>query len=328
MSRERKPAEGGNQRNRRDMRNRRNQDKKKALQGPVKRTARKLPERRPMIAATRRRVWTPLRRGSRRLDRAANRGLERAYPPLRRAGRAAAPAARRAGAVAAPALAFLALVGRLALWLLFRGLAKAELALGAGGRALVRGATALSAVVTPRRAVAATIVAAAGALVASQFIDYRGVEIGGAAYAGLPDLAQPPAVAVKTAGEAHSYLLVPLAAVAAALGVLAATSRARPRLGLVIAALGLVALAVILLVDLPAGLDAGEQSSRFAGATAVLDDGFYAELAAAAGLASAGVLYYARPCRIRISSSGRAASARRRRPRRPDSSPAKVARRA
>ena len=67
---------------------------------------------------------------------------------------------------------------------------------------------------TPRRAVAATIVAAAGALVVSQFIDYRGVEIGGAAYAGLPDAAQPPAVAVKTAGEAHAYLLVPLAALA------------------------------------------------------------------------------------------------------------------
>jgi hypothetical protein len=228
--------------------------------------------------------------------------------------------------MAAPVLGFMVLVGRRALWLLFKGLASGERAVRAACRALVRVATAVSAVVTPRRAVAATIVAAAGALVVSQFIDYRGVEIGGAAYAGLPDLAQPPAVAVKTAGEAHSYLLVPLAVVAGVLGGFAATPRARPRLGLLVAALGLVALAVILLVDLPAGLDAGKQTSRFAGAAAVLDDGFYAELAAAAGLASAGVLYYARPCRIRISSSGRAASARRRRPRRPDSSPARVAR--
>jgi hypothetical protein len=164
------------------------------------------------------------------------------------------------------------------------------------------------------------------ALVVSQFIDYRGVEIGGAAYAGLPDVAQPPMEGVKTAGEAHSYLLVPLAVLAAGLGVLAGTSRARPRLGLLIAALGLLALAVILLVDLPAGLDAGKLTSRFAAAEAVLDDGFDAELAAAAGLASAGVLYYARPCRIRISSSGRAASARRRRPRRRASSRARVAR--
>jgi hypothetical protein len=230
--------------------------------------------------------------------------------------------------MAQPLLALMALLGRRALWLLFKGLGAGERAARGGGRALARAATAASAVVTPRRALAATIVGAAAALVVSQFLDYRGVEIGGAAYAGLPDVAQPPMAAVKTAGEAHSYLLVPLAAAAGLLGGFAATSRARPRLGLLVAALGLVALAVILLVDRPAGLDAGAEASRFAGAEAVLEDGFYAELAAAAGLASAGVLYYARPCRIRISSSGRAASARRRRPRRPDSSPARVARRA
>jgi hypothetical protein len=279
-----------------------------------------------MIAATRRRVGAALKRWAWRLDRVANRALEQAHPPLRRAGSAAAPAARRASAAALPVRRRLALLGRRALWLLFKGLALAERGVRAACGRAARAASAASAVVTPRRAVAAAIVAAAAALVVSQFIDYRGVEIGGAAYAGLPDVAQPPEVAVRTAGEAHSYLLVPLAAVAGALGVLAATSRARPRLGLLIAALGLLALAVILLVDLPAGLDAGTQSSRFAGAKAVLDDGFHAELAAAAGLVSAGVLYYARPCRIRISSSGRAASARRRRPRRRDSSPARVAR--
>ena len=84
---------------------------------------------------------------------------------------------------------------------------------------------------------------------------------------------------------------------------------------------------MILLVDLPAGLDEGAQTSRFAGATAVLDDGFYAELAAAAGLVIGGLLYYARPCRIRINLSGRAASARRRRRRRRDSSRRRAARR-
>ena len=323
MSRERKPAEGGDRRNRRDNRAER---KKEAPRAPIKRTARKLPERRSMIAAAGRRVGSSLERGSRRLDRLANRGLERAHPPLRRAGRTAAPVLHRVRVAAAPVLAFLVLLGRRVLWLLFKALAAGERAVLAALRWAVRGATALSAVVTPRRAVAATIVAAAGALVVSQFIDYRGVEIGGAAYAGLPDAAQPPAVAVKTAGEAHAYLLVPLAALAGLLGIWAGTARARPRMGLLIAALGLVALGVILLVDLPAGLDVGSQNARFAGASAVLDDGFYAELAAAAGLASAGVLYYARPCRIRISSSGRAASARRRRPRRPDSSPARVAR--
>jgi hypothetical protein len=279
-----------------------------------------------MIAARPRRVGTTLGRTTRRLDRAGNRALERAHPPLRRAGRAAAPVGRRARAAALPVLAVLARLGRLALAWFLRAVALCERAVRACGRALVRGATSASGVLTPRRAAALVIVAAGAALVVSQFIDYRGVEIGGSQYAGLPDVAQPPAVDVKTAGEAHSYLLIPLAAVAMAIGVLAARRRARGRLGLIVTGLGLVALAVILLVDLPAGLDAGAQTSRFAGASAVLDKGFYAELAAAGGMAIAGLLYYARPCRIRISLSGRAASARRRRPRRPDSSPAKVAR--
>jgi len=132
-------------------------------------------------------------------------------------------------------------------------------------------------------------------------------------------------VEVRAAGEAHAYLLVPIGVAAAVLGLLALV-RERRNYGLFVAGLGLVAIAVILLVDLPAGLDVGSQSSRFAGATAVLEDGFFAELAAAGGMVLAGLLYYARPCRIRISLSGRAASARRRRPRRRASSRAKVAR--
>jgi hypothetical protein len=169
------------------------------------------------------------------------------------------------------------------------------------------------------------IVAVGLLLVASQFIDYRAVEIGRPGYASLPDVARPPTVDAKTAGEAHAYLLVPLGAVVAALGGLAML-RDRRRLGLVAAALGLLALALILAVDRPSGLDAGTQTSRFAGASAVLEDGFYAELAAACGMVLAGLLYYARPCRIRISLSGRAASARRRRRRRRASSRGRVAR--
>jgi hypothetical protein len=190
---------------------------------------------------------------------------------------------------------------------------------------LVRAATALSRVVTPARAAAFVLFASGICLVVSQFIDYRGVEIGQPGYAGLPQIASPPMEAVRTAGEAHAYLLVPIGAAAAVLGLLGLV-RERRKYGLLVAGLGLVAIAVILLVDLPAGLDEGSQSSRFAGAIAVLEDGFFAELAAAGGMVLAGLLYYARPCRIRISLSGRAASARRRRPRRRASSRAKVAR--
>jgi hypothetical protein len=303
------------------------QRKKKTPAGPAKRAAKKLPERRAMIAAARRRIGPMFAkfakrpaRWSRGIDRAVNRGLERVHPALLRADRGSRAWAKKSAGWIGPRLRPLAAR-------FFRALASGERWLRRGGAAVLRGATRLSAVVTPQRAIGAVIVAVGAGLVASQFLDYRGVEIGQPGYAGLPDVARPPAVDIKTAGEAHSYLLVPLGALAALLGLLAA-GRDRRRLGLTVAALGLVAVATILLVDLPNGLDAGAQTSRFAGAKAVLEDGFYAELAAAAGLVAAGLLYYARPCRIRISSSGRAASARRRRPRRRASSRARVARRA
>jgi hypothetical protein len=280
-----------------------------------------------MIAAARRRIGSVFvalakrpARWSRSIDRAANRGLERAHPALLRGGRWSRAQAKRGTAWAGPRVRPLAAR-------LFRGLAVADRLVRRALAAAARGATRASAVLTPQRAIGAVIVAAAACLVASQFLDYRAVEIGQPGYAGLSSVASPPTVSVRTAGAAHSYLLVPLGLIAALLGALAA-GRDRRRLGLAVAALGLLAVAAILLVDLPRGLDAGAQTSRFAGATAVLEDGFYAELAAAAGLVLAGLLYYARPCRIRINSSGRAASARRRRPRRRASSPATVARRA
>jgi hypothetical protein len=258
------------------------------------------------------------RRWSRQLDRVANRGLERAYPGVVRAQHYSALAARRGRAWLwswlRPLLAFF-----------FKSLAAAERAVRWVCALLARAATALSRAVTPARAAAFVLFAAGVCLVVSQFIDYRGVEIGQPGYAGLPQVAKAPTVEVRTAGEAHAYLLVPIGVAAAVLGLLA-LARERRNLGLVVAGLGLAAIAVVLLVDLPAGLDEGSQSSRFAGATAVLEDGFFAELAAAGGMVLAGLLYYARPCRIRISLSGRAARARRRRPRRQASSRAKVAR--
>jgi hypothetical protein len=259
-----------------------------------------------------------LRRRSRQVDRVANRGLERAYPGVVRVRHYSLLAARRGWAWIWTWL-------RPLLALLFKALGRGDYAVRWLCALLVRAATAASEVVTPARAAAVVLIATGICLIASQFIDYRAVEIGQPGYAGLPQVAQAPTEAVRTAGDAHAYLLVPLGAAAAVLGLLALV-RDRPRLGLFVAALGLVALTVILLVDLPRGLDEGTLTSRFSGATAVLEDGFFAELAAAGAMVLAGLLYYARPCLIRISSSGRAASARRRRPRPRASSQAKVAR--
>jgi hypothetical protein len=258
---------------------------------------------------------------SRRIDRAANRGLERTYPPLRRASRTALP-------LALTAAAFLWRGLRPLLRWFFLALAAAESLLRASGRLAARGATATAAVLTPRRAIGTVIAGAGALLVVSQFLDYHGVQIGGAQYAGLGGVAKPPTVDLKTAGEAHSYVLVPVGAFTVLLGLAVILRGGRPgrwaAFGAIVA--GAASLAVILLIDLHHGTDVGAQSSRFAGAAAVLEKGFAAELAAAGGMVLGGLLYYARPCLIRINSSGRAASARRRRPRRRASSRARVAR--
>jgi hypothetical protein len=248
--------------------------------------------------------------------------LERAHPPLRRAWRTAGLAL-----LAAAALLWRGL--RPLLRWFFLALAAVEAALRLGGRLAARAATAAAAVLTPRRAIGLVIVAAGALLVVSQFLDYHAVQIvAGPEYAYGIRLAKAPTVDLRTAGQAHSYVLVPVGAIAALLGLVLILRGGRlgrrAALGAIVA--GAASLAVILLIDLPHGLDVGAQSSRFAGASAVLEKGFSAELAAAGGMLLGGLLYYARPCLIRISLSGRAASARRRRPRRRASSRARVAR--
>jgi hypothetical protein len=252
-------------------------------------------------------------RVSRRIDRAANRGLERAHPLL-------LAAATLLWQVARPLL----------MWC-FRALAFGEAVVRATGHGSARAATAAAEVLTPRRAVGLTIAAAGGLLIVSQFLDYHGVQIGGRLeLPGGLEVAKPPTVDLQTAGNAHAYALVPVGAITVLLGLV--TIFRGGRIGRLAALWSIVAgaasLAVILLVDLPHGTDVGAFASRFSGASAVLERGFAAELAAAGGMVLAGVLYYARPCLIRINLSGRAASARRRRPRPRASSRATVARRA
>jgi hypothetical protein len=288
-----------------------------------------------MIAATRRRLralrqvtWRRARKLTARLDTAANRLMVRVWPRVTRlAGRVAAVAKRSARWVGRRLRPVGVLLLRAFSFLERRLLRARELA--------IRLATRASRVLTPERAICAVVFAAGACLVVSQFIDYSAVEVGQPGYAGLP-AASPPLIDGERAGAAHAYLLVPVGAAAAAIALLAAGT-GRNRLGRAVFLLGLLSLAVILVVDLPAGLDTGSQSSRFSGATAVLQSGFYAELAAAGGLMLGGLLlvlapraaarYHARPCRTRISLFARAASALRRRRRRRGSSRGRVARR-
>jgi hypothetical protein len=274
-----------------------------------------------MIAAARRRIGAVLAaaaKATRRVDGAAARRVEKLRPVLTRRLSGLRGAAVRLRRSAGKRL-------RPAGVLLLRVFARGERLLRRVGAALTRAATRASGAITPQRAVCGVVLASAICLIVSQFVSYRSIEIGQPGYAGLA-AAAPPTVGAKTPVDAHSFVLIPIALLAAIAAALALRPRRRG-LGRVVVALGLLAVAVIGLVDLPAGLDEGAQASRFAGATAVLDNGFYAQLAAAAGLVLGGLLYYARPCRIRINLSGRAASARRRRRRRPASSRGRAARR-
>ena len=237
-----------------------------------------------MIAAARRRLGAAFATAAvatRRVDRAAARQLEAVRPVLtRQLRRVRSGGARLARAVWKRL--------RPLLVLLLRGFSRSERWLLRARDAAIVAATRASVVVTPRRAIAGVVIASAACLIAAQFVEYRSVEIGQPGYAGVA-AASPPTVAVRTAGAAHAYLLVPVALLAA---IVAALTMGSERRGLsrIVIALGLLSLATILLVDLPAGLDAGAQTSRFAGATAVLENGFYAELAAAAGLLIGGLL--------------------------------------
>ncbi len=249
---------------------------------------------------------------SKRIDVAANRGLERAYPVVVGTG------SLLWGRVARPAL----------MWF-FRALALIEGLLRAVFGAAARAATAGGEVLTPRRAIGLALAASGALLVVSQFLDYRGVQIGHRIdLGGGLESPPPPTVDLQTAGHAHSYVLVPVGALALLLGLVLILRGGRAArlaaLGAIV--LGAASVAVILLIDLPHGTDVGGLSSRFAGASAVLEKGFSAELAASGAMLLCGVLYIARPCLIRINLSGRAASARRRRPRRRASSRARVAR--
>src|SRR5215218_3243459 len=202
----------------------RDKPQKKAPKGPAKRPAkkkRKLPERGAMIAA--------LRRRSRQVDRAGSRALERAYPPLLLSWHHTARTGRRGASWLWPRL-------RPLLAFLFTAVAAGERLVRRTCALLVWAATAASRILTPGRAAALAVIAAGALLVVSQFIDYRAVEIGQPGYAGLPGVANAPTVDVRSAGEAHAYLLVPVGLVAMLLGGLALRRESR-RLGLVVAAL-------------------------------------------------------------------------------------------
>jgi hypothetical protein len=147
----------------------------------------------------------------------------------------------------------------------------------------------LSAHVRPAGTVAFVAAAAAVALGVSQFFDYSGVEVSASLYAGEVGTTAPvPLTALERAGDAHLWLLLPVAA--AALVLILQTYRGNWRLGRIVGLLGLFAVLVSLAIDLPQGLDGGQAGVSFSDTRAVVIEGFWAQLSAAVALVFCGPL--------------------------------------
>jgi hypothetical protein len=142
--------------------------------------------------------------------------------------------------------------------------------------------------VRPAYGVVAVCVAAAVALVVSQFMHYRGVSVGAPSYAGVEAVAPAPEVGRERAGAAHGWAPIPIAL--AALVVTVVAMRGRWRAARLLAPLGVAVLVISLAVDAPKGLDAGAAAAAYQGVEAVLLEGFWTQLVAGAVLACCGFL--------------------------------------
>ncbi len=149
---------------------------------------------------------------------------------------------------------------------------------------------------TPARGVAVVAAVSIGVLIASQWVDYRAISIGNDAYAGSVGLVAPaPEIGQEHAGDAHGWVMVPIGV--AALVVLGLALTGRPRLARLLIPLGVAVIAIALIVDRSNGLDEGAAAIAYEGAVAHLREGFWLQLAAAAGMIACGLLLpsYLRP---------------------------------
>lgn len=202
-------------------------------------------------------------------------------------------------------------------WLIGRvgaGLAALAVLLSRALAAIGRLLLGLDRVITARRAFTAVALCAAAALIASQFIDFRAVEIGQPDYVPVQEITGAPRTEVKTPIDTHSFALVLAGILAFAAAALSAVSTRRVLAGALVFAGGLT-LAVTLAIDMPTGLDADDAQLAYAGAKAVLLSGFWLELTAGAVLLISGVALALQPPAPK---PARSAKARRQRPARAD----------
>jgi hypothetical protein len=169
-------------------------------------------------------------------------------------------------------------------------------------------------VVTPTRAAAAVLFVAIGVLVVSQFIDYTETRAGVPAYAGVKDIAPAPQVSSDPTHDAHSWVVLALAA--AALVILVLSLRGRWRLARMLVPIGLAVILISVFIDRPAGLDEGAAADLYEGAEASLLAGFWTQLVAGVVITLvAPILSVGLAAGRRVPKARRARRARVRRPR-------------
>lgn len=184
------------------------------------------------------------------------------------------------GIVVRALLAFVTLVAS-GIRLIGRGIGIAVHAIGQACLALDR-------LITPRRAIAVVAMAAAGLLVASQFVEYRATEIGQPGYVAVETITHAPRVEQMTPVDSHSFLLLAAGLIAFAAATIS-LFRNRRQAGIILAAAGGLTIIVALAIDLPKALDVSEAELSYAGVKAVLLSGFWLELGAGAVLAVTGL---------------------------------------
>jgi hypothetical protein len=142
--------------------------------------------------------------------------------------------------------------------------------------------------VTPGRGLVVVALAATISLGASQFSDYRAVEVGAPSYKAVENVAPAPQVDRQSPRSAHGVIVFVIA-VAALFVTVFAVGR-NWRLARLLIFLGAAVILICLLVDAPEGLREGSAALDYEGAKATLLGGFWVQLWSAVTLALVGPL--------------------------------------
>jgi hypothetical protein len=242
---------------------------------------------------------------SRNDSRAASKGKPRAGSPRRRRARAdwsaqRKRAARVARSVAAdglgvareilrwPARIWMAVAEALGSAILAIWRAAILPALRVARRLLAAGLAFGERTVTPARGLAVVALAATITLGASQFGDYRAVQVGTPQYVDVQDVAQAPEVDRAVPRSAHGVAVFAIAV--ACLFVTFFAVWRNWRLARLLLFLGLAVVGISLFIDRPEGLHLGTAGEAYAGAHAILLGIFWVQLFSGVTLAVAGPL--------------------------------------